>query len=177
MIEVDIDLSDAEFLTARVKVVESIAYKVGIDGIKPSAIAADRSKGKRNVRSYSGFYKGASFSLSGRKIKAKDLTYTVNEQLADLERYGLFTDAVADKNNRDLISIFDVLERIFISSEYPGADKRRMKNACRALIRNRIVEHRLGHNSPLTIDTKGFDMPMLDTGNLFESITAWEVEP
>lgn len=164
-LSVEIDLTEA--MRARVKLVESTGILVGIlDKSQKAAIPKSLSEGTRNLPNYS---KG----LKVRRIAGRSKDYTVAEQLADLEQaYSLLTGALNDKENRDLEDIIEIMGDLFNSGELKEEYKARLRNAAQALIRNRIIENRLGNNSRETTEEKGRNMPLMDTGNLFTQIKA-----
>lgn len=167
MFDLDIDLLNSDLIQGRVKLVESKEIVIGIqDTGAKAAIAAPKEKGfKRLANDSSG--------RMVRKVAGRDPDYTIAEQLLDLEEWGLFTDALSDPENQDLIGIFDKLEEIFISGEYGDDAQNLITNFARALIRNRILDCRLGDNSQETAEEKGFNLPLMDTGTLFTAIRAW----
>lgn len=165
-LNIEIDISDA--IRARVEAVEGMSIFVGVkDKQEKAAIPRDLSEGTRKLPNYS---KG----LEVRKVKSRDKGYTIAEQMADLEQvWGLFSGALDDKNNADLVEIMEILGEVFEQGEATEELKRRLENGAQALIRNRILDRRLGSNSQQTVDEKGRDMPLLDTGTLFGAIKGW----
>lgn len=165
MFEFDIDINSTDLLTGRVKLIESKAIRIGIKN-KSEKAAIPSEQGTRQLPNYSE-------GMRVRRVKKRDPDYTLDELLLDLEYWGLFTGAVDDPQNQDLIQIFEVLNEIFVSGDYNQRYQAMLENAARALIRNRIIEGRLGNNSASTIDDKGFNKPLIDTGTLFKAIKAW----
>ncbi len=49
---------------------------------------------------------------------------------------------------------------------------KRLENLLQAIVRNPILRGEWGSNSDITKKIKGFDRPMIDTGQLFKAITA-----
>jgi hypothetical protein len=167
MFAFDIDLLNSDLIQGRVRLVESKDIVIGIqDTGAKAAIAAPKEDGYRKLPNDSS-------GRQVRKIKGRDPEYTIAEQLLDLEDWGLFSDALSDPANQDLIGIFDRLEEIFTSGEYGDDAQNLVTNFARALIRNRIIDGRLGSNSQETAEEKGFNMPLMDTGTLFTAIRAW----
>lgn len=54
----------------------------------------------------------------------------------------------------------------------PGAHIRRVENLLQAVVRNPILRGEYGSNSELTSEVKGFNRPLIDTGQMFKSIIA-----
>lgn len=167
MFDLDMDLLNSDLIQGRVKLVESQEIVIGIqDTGAKAAIAKPKEEGFKKLANDSS-------GRMVRKVAKRDPSYTIAEKLLDLESWGLFSDALSDPANQDLIGIFDSLEEIFVSGEYGDEAQNLVTNFARALIRNRILDGRLGNNSQETAEEKGFDMPLMDTGTLFTAIRAW----
>lgn len=164
-LSMNFDLTD--IISARIKTVESREITIGIKNENaPSAVAKSKYDGYRTL-------KNDSSGTRVRKVEKMDTSYTLQKQLLDLEDYELFSGALDDVQNQDLLIIFEALENIFLNNKWDVDDENILLNASRALIRNRIIERRLGVNSEETVEEKGFDKPMMDTGTLFTAIEAW----
>lgn len=167
MFDFEVVIDDKSLLTARIETVESREIIVGVRNKSQKAAIAEP------VSAGFGVLPNDSSRTKVRKVKELDNNYTLGELLLDLEGYGLFTDAVRDPHNEDLITMFEALKNIFLKNDWDSDDENILTNASRALIRNRIIENRLGRNSKVTADNKGFNRPMMDTGTLFTNIESW----
>lgn len=164
MVGFEFDMS--RFFECRIRTVESREITIGIKDIGATgAVPQSKKKGFKKLRNDSS-------GTRVRKVKKRSDVKLV-DILVFLRKFELFENAIDDENNQDLITIMQTLESVFIKNDWDEDDKNILLNACRALIRNRILEHRLGSNAALTVARKGFDLPMVDTGTLFGAIESW----
>lgn len=71
-------------------------------------------------------------------------------------------------SNKDIIKVVS-----FVVDNLNGkANDRRILNAIQGIIRNPILRGEYGSNSRKRVKQKGFDRPMVDTGQLFKNIKA-----
>lgn len=73
------------------------------------------------------------------------------------------------KRSEDIIKF----SRDFLKSAFTnGKEMNRVVNLIQAIVRNPILRGDYGHNGKKTIDAKGFDRDMIDTGQMFRAIRA-----
>lgn len=70
--------------------------------------------------------------------------------------------------SRDIINFSNA----FFNLVFGRGQKKRAENLLQAIVRNPILRGENGTNSFLTVIIKGFDRPMMDTGQLFKAIKA-----
>lgn len=160
MIELELDVT--EMIKARVSLINSIEITVGVlDKSLAHYEAEPKVKGYRDIG-----------GEKVRKKSSKKSPDTTAQILAELESFGLFSGVLSDPENKDLLDMVEILQSIYAKGEIGSKEERRLINACQAMIRNRIIDKRLGDNADTTVKEKGFDRPLMDTGQLFEAIKA-----
>lgn len=158
MFDLKIDLG-RDFLNDEIKEFEKQRLTVGVlDRSIKTAKSKPKSDGFKN------FPNGKALKLRGR-----DKSFPM-WQLADLLdwHYGFISDAPDNPKNTELNRITQELLKIFEG----GVNPKRIENAGRALVRNQILRRDFGNNATSTVNSKGFDQPLVRTGALFNSITA-----
>lgn len=167
MVGVGFEFDMSRFFEGRIRTVESREITIGIKDIGATAsVPQSKKKGLKKL-------KNDSSGTRVRKVKRKSAIKLVDLLANLVDEYELFAGAVEDEKNQDLITIMQTLESVFVKNDWDVDDENILLNACRALIRNRILDARLGNNAALTVAIKGFDMPMMDTGTLFGAIESW----
>lgn len=150
---------DGNFLEDEIKEFEKQRVTVGVlDKSKNAAISKNKGDGLKN-------FQGG----KAMKIKKRDKAFPMY-QLADFldYNYGFISNAAENPNNKDLVVVMNELKKIFDGNVNP----RRIENGAIALVRNQILRKDFGSNKESTKDNKGFDMPLVRTGALFNSIKA-----
>lgn len=110
-------------------------------------------------------------SVNTRYVKAKGRNKNISlRRLAFYldEQSGVFTDALTNVNNADLLIVAQELAVI----DKDGADINRLENASKSLIKNPILRGDLGENSPKWAAKKGFSHYGIATGTFFKNIEA-----
>lgn len=164
MIELKFNLPP-DFFDDQLREFEAQRVKVGVLQDRPVAIPQNKSKGHSRL-------KGTQYLR--RKIKRQNKDDLENAmaltKLAEIldKQYGFISETPLLPNNADLMKVMDELKVIFNGEPNP----RRIENAAIAMIRNPIIRMDYGGNSSLTVEEKGFDRPMVDTGTLFSNISA-----
>ena len=136
------------------------AVRVGIYKNDSAAVAKSKLKGHARL---------ADTNLKRRKIKRRSQTITLKKLAAILDgEYGFITKA-ADNPNTAYMREFCAELHEYFNGEI-GAQ--RIKNLALAIVRNPIIEGHYGSNAESTIQRKGFNKPLIDTGTLFNAIEA-----
>lgn len=73
-----------------------------------------------------------------------------------------------EKKNSDIMKF----TKEFFKMAFGKTEKKRLENLLQAIVRNPILRGDYGSNSALTQKIKGFNRGMIDTGQMFKSITA-----
>lgn len=116
--------------------------------------------------------KGASTPVERNKINTK--RSKKQTKLKDVARWlensdrngGMFSDAWDEVNNKELIQIME----LFMVRDKSATDIKRLTNASRSIVRNRILRRDMGRNTTKRAKQKGFDRFGLSTGTLFNNI-------
>lgn len=74
------------------------------------------------------------------------------------------------KKNSDILAFTSYFLKFIFSK--PGVNPNRLTNLLQAIVRNPILRKEYGNNSRATIENKGFDRHLFDTGEMFKSIKA-----
>ncbi|EPW7384734.1 TPA: hypothetical protein ACMD15_003395 [Vibrio cholerae] len=122
---------------------------------KPPTKALKEARGERALRVRS----------KNPNLKMKKLA-----QILDSE-FGIFSKADLKFADQDLKAVIELLAETF-GNPVTTNQKRRIENACIALVRNPIMNRRFGTNSPDWARKKGFNWPMVSTGSFLQSIEA-----
>ncbi len=85
--------------------------------------------------------------------------------------YGVFSNASLRYSQIDLNRVIEELADSFGDKVKPS-QRRRIENACIALVRNPIMNRKFGSNSAKWEKAKGFDWTMVSTGSFLQSIEA-----
>lgn len=153
---------------------EKQSVTVGILDERIKAADIDFSKGIRPLAS-ADIQQGVSSlglqSVNSRYVKRKGRNKNIPlRRLAFYldEQSGVFTDAMINVNNADLLRVAQDLAVI----DKTDIDIRRLENASKALIKNPILRQDLGYNSPKWAAKKGFNFYGIATGTFFNNIQA-----
>ena len=158
MIELKFNLPP-DFFDNQLREFEAQRVKVGVLQDRPVAIPRNKKEGLSAL-------KGTQYKR--RKIKKRGkMALTKLAEILDRE-YGFISESPLLPNNADLMKVMDELMVIFNGEPNP----RRIENAAIAMIRNPIIRKDHGNNARSTIQEKGFDRPLVDTGTLFSNISA-----
>lgn len=74
------------------------------------------------------------------------------------------------KKNSEILQFTSYFLKFIFSK--PGVNPRRLTNLLQAIVRNPILRKEYGPNSRVTIEIKGFDRHLFDTGEMFKNIKA-----
>lgn len=74
------------------------------------------------------------------------------------------------EKNSDILKFTNAFLKLVLRR--PGISIKRVENLLQAIVRNPILNKEYGGNSALTADNKGFDRHLVDTSQMFKSITA-----
>jgi mannitol/fructose-specific phosphotransferase system IIA component (Ntr-type) len=85
-------------------------------------------------------------------------------------KYGFLTTPASNENNKDLANVINYL----IQHLNHKGTIQRVYNGVKAMIINPINRGEYGHNEQKTIERKGFDKPLVDTGTLLKRLQVWE---
>jgi hypothetical protein len=151
---------DNRFMKRVKGTVEKYEFQVGILQDKPHRAAADKSKGLST-------YAGGPTRKKSRTESGLTVSQ-VSERLRKQTGINFFTRPFKSKKNKDLLRFVQEFFKIVTGRSQP----RRAENLLQAIVRNPILRGDYGRNSRVTKDIKGFDRFMIDTGQLFKSITA-----
>lgn len=146
--------------------IEKYAFQVGIlqDSQHKVAKIGERGKGGKDVISR---YAGGPI----RKKSNKDSGLTVSEVAEEnRKRTGVnfWTAPFTSKKSSDIVQFTNTFFRVVTGS----SQAKRLTNLLQAIVRNPILRGEYGKESRVTKKIKGFSRPMIDTGQLFKSITA-----
>jgi hypothetical protein len=149
-------------LDSAISKIQRQRVRVGLlDSSKPASRARSKRAGLKKL-------KGSHYPA--RKIKGKSKSITLRKLAVLLDaKHGFISDARLLDSNEKLTAVMKELVKI-IDDE--PLNLKRLQNAAIALIRNPILTKQYGNNSTASKKTKGFNMPIVDTGALFSNITA-----
>lgn len=107
---------------------------------------------------------------SARKISAKQSKNTTTDLAEKFEEeYGIFSKPASNPKNKEVIEVVDdLMDMYFLKRDL----KKRAQNGAQAVVRNPILRGDYGNNTNKTVNIKGFDRLMIDTGQFFNSIIA-----
>lgn len=96
--------------------------------------------------------------------------------LSDISRwmrrkYNYLEAPLKNPNNKEIKQIISTYLK-FCNDSKNSSNLKRLNNALQALVRNPITRSEYEGNSLRTIRAKGFDRPMIDTGQFFNAIKA-----
>jgi hypothetical protein len=160
MITIDVNISK-NLLDSEIKAFESQKVRVGVlDAGEKARLPKSKKAGLKKL-------KGTPFAA--RKIKGQSRQMTLRRLAVMLDkRYGFISGVELLESNYYLKKVMNELTKIFDGEVSP----KRITNAARALIRNPILEKQYGRNAASTRKNKGFDMPLVDTGAMWNAIVA-----
>lgn len=142
--------------------IEKYAFEVGI--LKDAPHKRPKSK-KAGIKSFAG---GPS-----RKISPKSGKTTIAEVSRFVRKLRKINYLIAPfqrttGKNKDIINFTNE----FFRYAFGRSQEKRLINLLQAIVRNPILRKDYGTNKKKTVQTKGFNRFMIDTGQLFKSITA-----
>lgn len=106
-----------------------------------------------------------------RKISSKQSNNTTTDLAEKFEKeYGIFSQPASNPKNKEVIEVIDDLMDMYFNNDL--SKKKRIQNGAQAVVRNPILRGDYGDNTQKTINNKGFDRLMIDTGQFFNSIIA-----
>jgi hypothetical protein len=151
-----------KFLPKMVKLIEGQFFVVGVlDAAEhKSAQTQFESKG---LKSFHG--------LQARKVTnlIDGATQEIGGELED--QYKWLREPFADGNEKQK-EIQDFAKNYIAEIQKDKKNENRLVNLVQAIVRNPILRRDYGSNSEKTQKIKGFDSPMIDTGQFFNSIKA-----
>lgn len=104
-----------------------------------------------------------------KQITIGDLTKILNS------KYKFLIDPFQKNSNKDLLNVLKIIQQELSGLNHIIAEKR-IINGLIASVVNPINRKEYGSNDPKTIKAKGFDKPLVDTGEILNNITAWRDE-
>lgn len=148
---------------------EAYSFDVGVlkDSHYKRAKVGSRGKGGRDVRAS---YAGGPV----RKKSSRDSGLMISEvSKENRDRLGFnYLSKPFEERSSKIMQFTKEFFRIVRDKSQP----RRLVNLLQAIVRNPILRGEYGSNSALTQKIKGFNRPMIDTAQLFKSITARAVK-
>lgn len=109
------------------------------------------------------------YGVTARRASGKSTNETMKEVFQSMSsRYDFLLKPFSMSSNEDVMN----LARNFWKYFFGRSAAKRLENLAQAIIRNPILKRKYGSNAQKTIETKGFDHVMIDTGQMFKSITA-----
>jgi hypothetical protein len=109
------------------------------------------------------------YGVTARRASRKASKETTKEVFQSMSsRYDFLLKPFWMSSNKDVMNMARDFWRYFFGRSAP----KRLENLAQAIIRNPILKRKYGSNAQKTIETKGFDHVMIDTGQMFKSITA-----
>jgi hypothetical protein len=135
-------------------------FEVGVLKDGPHKMAKDKSFG---LKDFAG-------------VKARKIGRGSNQTISEVSKANRLRSATKNyltapfqnKKNSDILKF----SKEFFRLCFGHGELRRVVNYLQAIVRNPILRKDYGSNKAKTIAIKGFNHPMIDTGQLFKAITA-----
>lgn len=134
------------------------SISVGVFSTKKAAIGKDKSAGFKQL---------GDSGIKARRIARRSKTMTLKQLAISLDKHYQFISKAADNPNNKYMKEFTHGLGAYFDGE---VGERRLTALAQAIVRNPILDRKFRGNSQRTIDKKGFNLPLVDTGTLFMAI-------
>lgn len=150
---------------------ENIINRVYGIGISPNIANNKHFKPLHKQLTKSGLTK------KSRSKKGLEKQITIGELAIILNsKYKFLENPIHKESNKELLKILKIIADELSRKIDPIKAEKRIINNLKASIINPINRMEYGNNAPSTIKIKGFNKPIVDTGQIINKIDAWRIE-